>query len=161
MRRPQRWRLHLPIAASLGISQALVMCDTTNAASKRVIEVNGGRLLDITKHKLRYWGTDHAVMILMAGRTVGRRRQRPVRSPALGVLSTPTAFRCQLIAKCCWTARSRIPAGNPGSLCEAGPDDFAIGMDAIATFGRECPYDTKSASAFGERVLWPKARRFG
>ncbi|MGP3920008.1 GNAT family N-acetyltransferase [Nonomuraea sp. 10N515B] len=45
----------LPIARSLGISQALVMCDTTNIASQRVIEANGGQLLDITEQKRRYW----------------------------------------------------------------------------------------------------------
>jgi predicted acetyltransferase len=45
----------LPIARSLGISQALVMCDRTNIASQRVIEAGGGRLLDITERKLRYW----------------------------------------------------------------------------------------------------------
>jgi len=45
----------LPIAASLGISRALVMCDKTNVASRRVIEANGGRPLDATERKLRYW----------------------------------------------------------------------------------------------------------
>lgn len=45
----------LPIARSLGISPAaLVMCDTTNTASQRVIEANGGQLLDVTEHKRRY-----------------------------------------------------------------------------------------------------------
>ncbi|KAB8196386.1 GNAT family N-acetyltransferase [Nonomuraea phyllanthi] len=45
----------LPIARSLGISQALVMCDKSNVASRRVIEANGGQLIDITEHKRRYW----------------------------------------------------------------------------------------------------------
>ncbi|MFC4111724.1 GNAT family N-acetyltransferase [Nonomuraea zeae] len=45
----------LPIALKLGISQALVMCDLTNAASRRVIETNGGQLLDVTARKRRYW----------------------------------------------------------------------------------------------------------
>jgi len=45
----------LPIAASLGIPRALVMCDKTNVASRRVIETNGGRRLDATERKLRYW----------------------------------------------------------------------------------------------------------
>jgi predicted acetyltransferase len=45
----------LPIARSLGITEALVMCDRTNVASRRVIEANGGRLIDITEHKRRYW----------------------------------------------------------------------------------------------------------
>ncbi|GIH95753.1 acetyltransferase [Planobispora siamensis] len=45
----------LPIARSLHISRALVMCDRTNTASQRVIEANGGELLDITTQKRRYW----------------------------------------------------------------------------------------------------------
>jgi predicted acetyltransferase len=45
----------LPVARSLGISEALVMCDTTNIASQRAIEANGGRLWDITEEKRRYW----------------------------------------------------------------------------------------------------------
>ncbi|MFC6081362.1 GNAT family N-acetyltransferase [Sphaerisporangium aureirubrum] len=45
----------LPIARSLGLSRALVMCDRTNTASRRVIEANGGELLDITARKRRYW----------------------------------------------------------------------------------------------------------
>jgi predicted acetyltransferase len=45
----------LPIAASLGISRALVMCDKTNTASRRVIEANGGTPLEATDRKLRYW----------------------------------------------------------------------------------------------------------
>ncbi len=45
----------LPIARSLGISEALVMCDRTNIASQRVIEANGGQLLDVTEQKRRYW----------------------------------------------------------------------------------------------------------
>ncbi|WP_346111824.1 GNAT family N-acetyltransferase [Nonomuraea maheshkhaliensis] len=45
----------LPIARSLGISEALVMCDRTNIASQRVIEINGGQLLDVTEQKRRYW----------------------------------------------------------------------------------------------------------
>lgn len=45
----------LPIAASLGIFRALVICDITNVASRRVIEANGGRPLDATERKLRYW----------------------------------------------------------------------------------------------------------
>ncbi|SDK85020.1 Predicted acetyltransferase [Nonomuraea maritima] len=45
----------LPIARSMGISEALVMCDKTNTASRKVIEANGGQLLDVTEHKRRYW----------------------------------------------------------------------------------------------------------
>ncbi|MEU8357445.1 GNAT family N-acetyltransferase [Nonomuraea sp. NPDC048882] len=45
----------LPIARSLGISEALVMCDRTNIASQRVIEANGGQLLNVTEQKRRYW----------------------------------------------------------------------------------------------------------
>ncbi|HEX6469799.1 MAG TPA: GNAT family N-acetyltransferase [Streptosporangiaceae bacterium] len=45
----------LPVARSLGIREALVMCDHTNIASQRIIEAAGGRLLDRTEHKRRYW----------------------------------------------------------------------------------------------------------
>jgi predicted acetyltransferase len=45
----------LPVAASLGISEALLTCDETNVASQKVIEANGGRLIDILQGKLRYW----------------------------------------------------------------------------------------------------------
>lgn len=45
----------LPIARSLGIDRALIMCDLTNVASRRVIEANGGRLIGITERKRRYW----------------------------------------------------------------------------------------------------------
>ncbi|NUW38640.1 GNAT family N-acetyltransferase [Nonomuraea rhodomycinica] len=45
----------LPVARSLGLSEVLVMCDLTNTASRRVIEANGGRLVDVTAHKRRYW----------------------------------------------------------------------------------------------------------
>ncbi|MFI6928468.1 GNAT family N-acetyltransferase [Nonomuraea spiralis] len=44
----------LPIARRLGVTSALVMCDRTNTASRRVIEANGGRLLDLTDRKRRY-----------------------------------------------------------------------------------------------------------
>ncbi|MEV0148197.1 MULTISPECIES: GNAT family N-acetyltransferase [unclassified Nonomuraea] len=44
----------LPVARSLGLSEVLVMCDLTNTASRRVIEANGGRLIDVTEHKRRY-----------------------------------------------------------------------------------------------------------
>jgi predicted acetyltransferase len=33
----------LPLARALGITEALLTCDVTNAASRRVIESNGGR----------------------------------------------------------------------------------------------------------------------
>ncbi|MFI6992729.1 GNAT family N-acetyltransferase [Nonomuraea wenchangensis] len=45
----------LPIARALGIGEALVMCDLSNVASRRVIEANGGRLIDVTERKRRYW----------------------------------------------------------------------------------------------------------
>jgi predicted acetyltransferase len=45
----------LPVAASLGISRALLTCDDTNTASQRVIEVNGGRFIDTVGQKRRYW----------------------------------------------------------------------------------------------------------
>lgn len=45
----------LPRAAALGIEKALVTCDTTNTASRKVIERNGGILEDRRGDKLRYW----------------------------------------------------------------------------------------------------------
>ncbi len=44
-----------PIARGLGIDRALVTCDTTNIASRRVIEANGGVFEDVRGGKLRYW----------------------------------------------------------------------------------------------------------
>ncbi|WP_043628833.1 GNAT family N-acetyltransferase [Nonomuraea candida] len=45
----------LPVARRLGVSRALVMCEVTNTASRRVIERNGGVLIDVTGRKRRYW----------------------------------------------------------------------------------------------------------
>jgi len=45
----------LPIANTLGIDPALVTCDDTNIASRRVIEANGGRLADQSGAILRFW----------------------------------------------------------------------------------------------------------
>lgn len=45
----------LPVAAALGIDPALVTCDATNVASRRVIERNGGMFSDQRDAKLRYW----------------------------------------------------------------------------------------------------------
>jgi predicted acetyltransferase len=47
--------LALPIAHALGIDPALVTCDNTNIASRRVIEYNGGKPDDPIGVKLRYW----------------------------------------------------------------------------------------------------------
>jgi predicted acetyltransferase len=44
-----------PLANALGIDPALVTCDTTNHASRKVIEANGGILEDQRDGKLRYW----------------------------------------------------------------------------------------------------------
>jgi predicted acetyltransferase len=44
-----------PLAAALGIDPALVTCDTSNEASRRVIEAGGGVLEDERGGKLRYW----------------------------------------------------------------------------------------------------------
>ena len=44
----------LPIAHALGIKPALVTCEKTNTASQRVIEANGGQLLDERGSKFRY-----------------------------------------------------------------------------------------------------------
>ncbi|MEV7089598.1 GNAT family N-acetyltransferase [Streptomyces sp. NPDC093085] len=48
-------RAALPVARGLGIESALVTCDTTNTASRRVIEAAGGKLEDERGGKLRYW----------------------------------------------------------------------------------------------------------
>lgn len=45
----------VPVVAALGIDPALLTCDDTNAASRRVIEANGGRLEDQRREKLRFW----------------------------------------------------------------------------------------------------------
>lgn len=45
----------LPVAAHLGISDALLTCDVVNAASRRVIEAKGGTLAGEGDGKLRYW----------------------------------------------------------------------------------------------------------
>ena len=44
----------LPIARSLGITRALLTCDETNTASRRVIETNGGRFAGTVGDKRRY-----------------------------------------------------------------------------------------------------------
>ncbi|MFJ8622763.1 GNAT family N-acetyltransferase [Kitasatospora sp. NPDC093550] len=44
----------LPVGAALGITAALLTCDDTNTASRRVIEANGGRLTAAEGGKLRY-----------------------------------------------------------------------------------------------------------
>jgi predicted acetyltransferase len=48
-------RAALPVARGLGIASALVTCDVTNAASRRVIEANGGVFEDRRGDKLRFW----------------------------------------------------------------------------------------------------------
>jgi predicted acetyltransferase len=48
-------RAALPLAHDLGIDPALVTCDTTNVASRKVIEHNGGVLEDERHGKLRFW----------------------------------------------------------------------------------------------------------
>jgi predicted acetyltransferase len=45
----------LRIARDLGIDRALLTCDEDNAASRLVIERNGGMLEDVRKGKLRFW----------------------------------------------------------------------------------------------------------
>jgi predicted acetyltransferase len=48
-------RAALPVAHGLGIASALVMCDVTNIASRKVIETNGGIFEDQRGEKLRFW----------------------------------------------------------------------------------------------------------
>jgi predicted acetyltransferase len=45
----------LPMAAEMGIDPALVTCDDTNVASRKVIEANGGVQIAPSGAKLRYW----------------------------------------------------------------------------------------------------------
>jgi predicted acetyltransferase len=45
----------LPIAASLGLEEVLLTCDTDNVASRKVIEKNGGVLEDELDGRLRFW----------------------------------------------------------------------------------------------------------
>jgi predicted acetyltransferase len=45
----------LPWARELGIENALVTCDDTNEASRKVIEACGGVFDDQREQKLRYW----------------------------------------------------------------------------------------------------------
>jgi predicted acetyltransferase len=48
-------RTSLPIANQLGIDPALLTCDATNIASRRVIESNGGLLADTVGGTARFW----------------------------------------------------------------------------------------------------------
>lgn len=48
-------RAALPVAAGLGITNALVTCDHDNVASRKVIEACGGVIEDRRADKLRYW----------------------------------------------------------------------------------------------------------
>ena len=45
----------LPVARAMGIEEALLTCDETNTASRRVIEANGGRFDGGDGVKRRYW----------------------------------------------------------------------------------------------------------
>ncbi|MFJ1645661.1 GNAT family N-acetyltransferase [Streptomyces sp. NPDC088258] len=45
----------LPVARGIGIDSVLVTCDTTNVASRKVIEAAGGELEDRRGGKLRFW----------------------------------------------------------------------------------------------------------
>ncbi|MFJ1597955.1 GNAT family N-acetyltransferase [Streptomyces sp. NPDC088261] len=45
----------LPVARRIGIGSVLVTCDTTNTASRKVIEAVGGVLEDQRGEKLRFW----------------------------------------------------------------------------------------------------------
>ena len=45
----------LPVACGLGIDPVLIICDTGNVGSRKVIEANGGVLEDERDGKLRFW----------------------------------------------------------------------------------------------------------
>lgn len=53
-------RAALPLAHDLGIDPALLTCDSTNVASRRVIEGAGGVFEDERGGKLRFWLPTHA-----------------------------------------------------------------------------------------------------
>ncbi len=55
----QMLRLALPWAQRLGIDPALLSCDSTNVASRLVIERNGGVFDDERHGKMRYWVPTH------------------------------------------------------------------------------------------------------
>ena len=54
-------RLALPVTRELGIIRPLVTCDTTNIGSRKIIEANGGVLIDIVQTEfsdaptMRWW----------------------------------------------------------------------------------------------------------
>lgn len=48
-------RAALPVARGIGIDPALITCDVTNLASRKVIEANGGALETEYQGKLRFW----------------------------------------------------------------------------------------------------------
>ncbi|WP_020136186.1 GNAT family N-acetyltransferase [Streptomyces sp. 351MFTsu5.1] len=48
-------RAALPVCRQLGIERALITCDVTNTASRKVIEANGGEFEDRRGVKLRFW----------------------------------------------------------------------------------------------------------
>ena len=48
-------RAALPVARRLGVDQALITCDSTNLASRKVIEACGGQFEDERGGKLRFW----------------------------------------------------------------------------------------------------------
>jgi predicted acetyltransferase len=50
-------RAALPVAHRIGIEYALITCDVTNVASRKVIEACGGKLEDERGGKLRYWAS--------------------------------------------------------------------------------------------------------
>jgi predicted acetyltransferase len=52
-------RAALEVANGIGIDPALITCDTTNVASRRVIESNGGLLADQSGGTLRFWVPTH------------------------------------------------------------------------------------------------------
>lgn len=45
----------LRVASQIGVDPALLTCDESNVASRKVIEANGGALEDRRGEKLRYW----------------------------------------------------------------------------------------------------------
>ena len=47
--------LALPHARDLGIERALITCDASNIASRKIIEHSGGVVDDVRGEVVRYW----------------------------------------------------------------------------------------------------------
>lgn len=81
----------LTVARELGIGSALLTCDVTNPASRRVIETNGGVLEDQRGVKMRFWVPTLPKPATLA-RSFRHRGSRPVVSAQQTTSATPVAL---------------------------------------------------------------------